>query len=218
MTDGGPLEAGSFSAWLASLRRAVRGDADSDVPCGGCTGCCRSSQFVHIGPDEASTLARIPKRLLFPAPRMPHGHVLLGYDERGHCPMLADGGCSIYEYRPRTCRTYDCRVFPAAAVAPENQPAVAEQAQRWRFDLSGPDDQLELDAVQAAATFLSDRDEALGDRAPSSALERALLAIELYQLFLGGDDESGKRMVVEPEPEAVLSVLGRRRRTQEPTT
>ena len=27
--------------------------------------------------------------------------------------MLAEDGCSIYAHRPRACRTYDCRVFPA---------------------------------------------------------------------------------------------------------
>ena len=30
----------------------------------------------------------------------------MGYDERGHCPMLVDGDCSIYDHRPRTCRMY----------------------------------------------------------------------------------------------------------------
>ena len=39
---------------------------ESDVPCNGCTACCRSSQFVHVGPDEADTLAHIPAELLFP--------------------------------------------------------------------------------------------------------------------------------------------------------
>jgi hypothetical protein len=33
-------------------------------------------------------LARIPAELLFPAPRLPPGHVVLGYDERGHADLL----------------------------------------------------------------------------------------------------------------------------------
>ena len=74
--------------WLAGMERALRGEQASDVPCDGCTACCTSSQFVHIGPDETDTLAHIPAALLFPAPRLPDGHVLLGYDEHGHCPML----------------------------------------------------------------------------------------------------------------------------------
>ncbi len=108
--------AGDFSGWIIGMQAALRGEQESDVPCGSCTGCCTSSQFVHIAPDETDTLAHIPSALLFPAPRMPRGNVLLGYDEHGHCPMLVDGACSIYAHRPRTCRIYDCRVFAAAGV------------------------------------------------------------------------------------------------------
>src|SRR5438552_2615582 len=111
------------------MQSALRGDADSDVPCAGCTACCTSSQFVHIGPDETDALAHIPAELLFPAPQRPPGHVVLGYDERGHCPMLVDGRCSIYEHRPQTCRIYDCRVFTAAGIELA-EPSKAEIAAR----------------------------------------------------------------------------------------
>ncbi|MGZ4755734.1 MAG: hypothetical protein ACXWA9_12555, partial [Acidimicrobiia bacterium] len=97
MIEDAPLGAGGFSAWLAGMERALAGEGESDVPCGGCTACCTSSQFIHIEPDETRTLARIPAALLFPAPQMPKGNVLLGYDEHGHCPMLVDDECSIYE-------------------------------------------------------------------------------------------------------------------------
>src|SRR5689334_12051664 len=111
------------------MTSALAGEGASDVPCGACTACCTASQFVHIGPDEADALAHIPAELLFPAPGLPRGHVLLGYDEHGRCPMLVDDGCSIYAHRPQTCRTYDCRVLPAAGVAAdEDQPGVARQA------------------------------------------------------------------------------------------
>src|SRR6476619_2441220 len=116
MREARDLPAGDFGAWMTEMQGALRGERGSDVPCNGCTACCTSSQFIHITPDETDTLSRIPTGLLFPAPRMPQGHVLLGYDEQGHCPMLIDDKCSIYEHRPRTCRTYDCRVLPAAGV------------------------------------------------------------------------------------------------------
>src|ERR671913_1128381 len=123
------------------MRAALEGTADADVPCGTCTACCTASQFVHIAPDERDTLAHIPKALLFPAPRLPAGHVLMGYDERGHCPMLRDGACTIYAHRPRTCRTYDCRVFPAAGLAPARvQVEIARRSARWRFDEPGVED------------------------------------------------------------------------------
>lgn len=143
----------AFGAWLRGLGAALRGEADSDVPCGSCVACCSSSQFVHIEPHERDALAHIPDELLFPAPRMPKGHVLMGYDEHGRCPMLSDRGCTIYEHRPRTCRTYDCRVFPAAGVYPDEpeKAAIAAAARRW--DVRAEDDAARsaLDAARAAA-------------------------------------------------------------------
>ena len=131
-----------FSEWLDELDAA----SDMHVPCGACTACCTSSQFVHIEPDETDTLAHVPAALRFPAPGLPKGHVVMGYDERGHCPMLIDGACSIYEHRPRTCRTYDCRIFAVTGVEPD-QPAIATRVRDWSFDV---DDRETWDAVRAA--------------------------------------------------------------------
>jgi hypothetical protein len=117
VTDG-PLDAGEFRQWVEAARQAIAEGGDADVPCQGCTACCRSFQFVEVGPDETDTLAHIDPALLFPAPGRP-GFKVLGYDERGHCPMLVDDRCSIYEHRPRACRTYDCRVFAAAGLEPD---------------------------------------------------------------------------------------------------
>ena len=190
------LAAGGFSTWLQGMTEAIAGRRDSDVPCDGCTACCTSSQFVHIAPEETDTLAHIPKALLFPAPRMPRGHVLMGYDERGHCPMLVDGRCSIYEHRPRTCRTYDCRIFPAAGVEADAV-AIARRARRWRFEDSAEDDRAAHTAVRAAASFLA----GLGDAAPASATQLAVLATEIHHLFLGADA---------PDPEVVVAEVRRR--------
>ncbi len=189
-SDGSGLEAGAFSSWSAQTLEAVRGERGSDVPCGGCTACCTSSQFVHIGPDETDTLARIPVEMLFPAPRRSAGHVLLGYDDRGHCPMLDDGACSIYEDRPRTCRTYDCRVFPAAGLIPEGNDKIliARQSRRWQFSYPTPADRARHDAIRAAATFLGQHLDLLAGRtAATNATQLAVLAIEIHDLFLCPD-------------------------------
>jgi Fe-S-cluster containining protein len=163
------LPAGGFSSWLAEVRVAIRGQGETDVACGTCTACCASAQFVHVAPDEVDALAHIPKALRFPAPGLPKGHVLLGYDERGRCPMLTDAGCSIYEHRPRTCRTYDCRVFEAAGLdVGDEKPLIAQRARRWRFDHPTPEDRGDHDAVRRAAAALD----------PSlSATERAVRAV-----------------------------------------
>jgi uncharacterized protein len=127
--------AGEFAAWLGELAAALRGEGDTDVACGSCVACCSSGQFIHIGPEEVDALAHIPAELLFLAPRLPKGNVLLGYDEHGRCPMLGEEGCTIYEHRPRTCRTYDCRVFAATGLLPDEpeKAAIRERASEWEF-------------------------------------------------------------------------------------
>lgn len=149
------LAAGDFRGWVREFARALAGEADADVDCGSCDACCRSSQFVHIGPEETDALAHIPATLRFPAPGMP-GHQVMGFDAAGRCPMLGPDGCTIYPHRPRTCRTYDCRVFPAAGIDPApERPLVAERANRWRFDLDAAEAHALHDEVVAEARSLA---------------------------------------------------------------
>ena len=139
-----------------------------------------------IEPDETDTIAHIPAELRFPAPRRPKGHYVLGYDEHGCCPMLGDDGCRIYEHRPRTCRTYDCRVFTATGVDPgDHQPLLAERVRRWRFrrGADGP----EAVALRAAAADLAAG--RAGD-VPRTPLELAVRAVELHRSYLSGPAQS----------------------------
>ena len=205
------VDAGSFSAWLEEIQGAIRGTRDADVPCGGCTACCTSSQFVHIAPDETDALAHIPRELLFPAPRAPKGHVVMGYDERGHCPMLVDGACTIYAHRPRTCRTYDCRVFAAAGLdaADDDKPAIAERARRWQFRMDDPDDATRQGAVRAAVAFLRDRSTELpAEAVPRTATHLAATAVAIHRTFLR--DEADGLVIAQPEPTEVAVELSRR--------
>jgi Fe-S-cluster containining protein len=171
MGADGDLAAGDFGEWLAGMRAAIRGERDADVDCDGCSACCTAGQFVHIGPDETATLARIPRRLLFPAPLMPQGHVVIPHDARGHCPLLVGGRCSIYEDRPRTCRTYDCRVFAATGVVPDDG-LIAERAARWRFTYASPADRAEHAEMRTTAVAIRERTEGV------NATERAVRALE----------------------------------------
>lgn len=203
------LMAGEFSAWIVDMQAAMLGESGADVPCRGCTACCTSSQFVHISPDETDTLSHIPADILFPAPRLPPGHVLLGYDEEGRCPMLIDNRCSIYEHRPRTCRTYDCRVFPAAGVeVDDGQVSIDERARRWRFSFPTEADRIEHDAVRAAATFLDEhRDMLRAAGLPANALQRAVLAIQIHRAFLARDEANDRITLIDPEPEVVRAEI-----------
>lgn len=147
--------AGDFTAWVARMREALRGDADADVPCGTCTECCRARQFVHVDPDDARALAAIPSDLLFPAPGLPAGHQVMGYDATGSCPMLVDDACSIYADRPRACRVFDCRLFVAIDRLDAAAPLVAERARDWEFSYA--DDEARRTAQQMRTAHRLDR-------------------------------------------------------------
>ncbi len=203
------LMAGEFSAWIVDMQAALLGESGAQVPCCGCTACCTSSQFVHIAPDETDTLSHIPADILFPAPRLPPGHVLLGYDEEGRCPMLIDNRCSIYEHRPRTCRAYDCRVFPAAGVeVDDGQVSIAQRARRWRFSFPTEADRIEYDAVHAAATFLDEHSDMLRAAGlPANAFQRAVLAVQIHRTFLARDEANDRIAVIDPEPEVVRAEI-----------
>jgi Fe-S-cluster containining protein len=195
------------------MQQAVRSERDSEVPCGGCTACCSSAQFIHIAPDEHDTLVHIPDDLLFPAPRMPPGHVLMGYDEHGACPMLVDETCTIYEHRPRTCRTYDCRVLPAAGLAltaADAKPLIATQAARWRFSYPATIDEVRHAAVRAAAAYLVDhRAELPAEAIPPTTTDRAVAAVMLHDTFLDAADR-----IREPSPNEVHVALSTRRQSR----
>jgi Fe-S-cluster containining protein len=191
--QGGKLPTDGFSDWLQRTRRARKTDAGADVPCGECRGCCTSSYFIHIRPDETGTLSHIPKKLLFPAPGLPKGHKLLGYDEKGHCPMFIDNACSIYAHRPQTCRDYDCRIFPATGLTlGDEKPAISKQAERWKFAFPETRDKAEFAAVHEAAEFLcAHASEFPAGFVPESPTQRAIVALKVYPVFLDPPRKSG---------------------------
>jgi uncharacterized protein len=213
------LDAGEFSAWLTGMQAAITGEGESTVPCAGCTACCTSSQFVHIGPDESDTLDRIPIELRFPAPGLSPGHVVLGYDQRGHCPMLIDNRCSIYEHRPRTCRTYDCRVFPAAGIELRGSRTtlIARKARQWTFSFPNRSDRAEQEAIRSAAAFLAEHRERLPEAVRLiTETQLAVLAIEVHRLFLPSDTGADDLRPAAPTLEAVLDEVARFRGRRSP--
>ncbi len=157
-----------------------------NVPCGECRGCCTSSYFIHIRPDEKKTLAVIPKKLLFAAPGLPKGNVLLGYMENGHCPLFQNNQCSIYDNRPQTCRNYDCRIFQATGLSVEKEKTViAKQTRKWQFEIRTPDDKSHLLALHSTARFLN-RNMNLFPHGfvPNNPTQQAMVAIKVYSVFV----------------------------------
>ena len=215
MSDRPEIPAGEFSAWLDATLPALASGGASDVPCGECNACCRSAMFVHIGPGETSTLAQVPHDLRFPAPGLPDGHVLLGHDEQGRCPMLAGDECSIYAHRPRTCRAFDCRVYAAAGVVPE-QPAIAERVARWVFHYATPSARERHEAVLAAARLLRERAaNATGEAGRMAPTEIALRALQLHPELLPGGEGEARTPSLSPAEAIEAALRARRERERE---
>ncbi|MFC1627918.1 YkgJ family cysteine cluster protein [Gemmatimonadota bacterium] len=210
MTEKLALPAGSFAPWLCSILRALTEETGVDVPCGECTACCRSSQFIHVRPEEVQALSRIPGELLFPAPGQPEGTLLLGFDEHGRCPMLIEEKCSIYKYRPLTCRNYDCRVFSAAGISAgeDEEGPINRQAQRWKFSYSTGSDRNLHSAVLAAATFLIGRTERFpAGVVPTNSTQLALLAIKVHDIFLKHIEQCSGTEHTPPDSEIAAAVI-----------
>ncbi len=169
----GERDGGEFGSWLAAFRASLHDGDPVDVPCDGCTACCRSGKLIPVEADEADALAAIPADCLVPMPGQPARRVLQ-HDEYGRCTQLTGDGCAVYAHRPRACRMYDCRIFPAAGVRADS-PLIAERAQRWRFSYASPAARERHGAVRMAAVVLGFPG---GLASPASPTQHALDAVE----------------------------------------
>ena len=181
-----PKEAGPFSTWLGEIRGTLKEGKDAEVPRQSCTACCTSFQFIHIEPDEIGTLKAIPKQLLFDAPGAPAGYRVMGYTAVGHCPMFIESKCSIYENRPRTCRSYDCRIYSATdtAIDDPNRTEISKIVKSWQFSYESETDQKSKDQISLALNFIDAHNLDFNYPIDNSPTLRALIAIEISNLFL----------------------------------
>lgn len=181
------IDAGLFGEWLAQMRASLLGDSGAVVPCGDCRGCCVSSYYIPVRPQDIEARARIPDQYLIAPAGQPPGHFMMKYLEDGTCPMLKQGNCSIYEHRPQTCRDYDCRIFAAADIEAggADKPVINQRVSEWRFRYESAADRRAHEAVMAAASFIRRQREAFpGGRSPTAPTGIAVLAIKAYSVFL----------------------------------
>lgn len=134
----------------------------------------------------------------------------MGFTERGHCPMFVDNACSIYDDRPRTCRTYDCRIFTATGVgaSEDGRHDIAHRTRAWEFtaDEWGAV-AVTANAMRAAADFIRTHRTAIpSDLAPTTATQLAVLAFELHELFIS-ENAHGVKAVASPTVSAFNAAL-----------
>lgn len=85
----------------------------SDVPCGTCSLCCEKLSPL-LSPEEIAS-GLYPLSLIQPseqerAEQPDVGPIVSLYRKKeGGCGMFVDNKCSIYSYRPLSCRQFDCR-------------------------------------------------------------------------------------------------------------
>ena len=96
-----------------NLTSVITDEVIEDVPCGTCTRCCEMLS-PHLTPDEISS-GLYPLSLVQPSPEQllanpDVGPIVTLFKKRdAGCGMFVDGKCSIYNYRPKACRQFDCR-------------------------------------------------------------------------------------------------------------
>ena len=77
-------------------------DPRYDVPCNGCTLCCKHD-LVRILPFEDPD-----QWVTVPHPYR-EGERALSHQPNGDCIYLGDAGCTIHDTKPQICREMDCR-------------------------------------------------------------------------------------------------------------
>jgi hypothetical protein len=80
----------------------------TEVPCNGCTECCRSSQLLLLHPDQGDDVESYRFQILTDRASGTQ-RFALATDDKGTCVYLGPSGCTIYDRRPLLCRSFDCR-------------------------------------------------------------------------------------------------------------
>lgn len=85
----------------------ARGET-ANVPCNGCTACCRN-EFKLLLPEQGDRVETYEHVYIDTANigRRP----MLANKPNGECVYLTETGCSIHDRAPRICRSFDCRKF-----------------------------------------------------------------------------------------------------------
>lgn len=185
------------------MRTVLGGEAEADVPCDGCVGCCVSSYPIPLRPTDVVALARVPDRYL-QWPSSSGQSARMGFRDDGTCPMLVERRCTIYAGRPRTCRDYDCRIYAAAGLQPDGErPVIQQRVAEWSFTYEDEQARASAAAVRAAGIFI--REHAASFPAAMrahSATAAAVLAVKVYPLFMAGGDARPDAALVDAVLEA----------------
>ena len=77
-----------------------------DVPCNGCTRCCRNDAVRILPHEDADRWDTEPHPYMA-------GARMLRHKPNGDCVYLGDSGCTRHHDKPQQCREMDCRTLAA---------------------------------------------------------------------------------------------------------
>jgi hypothetical protein len=80
-----------------------------DVPCNGCTICCKSGP-IFLQPENGDIASNYQTQIMI-HPLTGAPKVALKHKPSGECIYLGDTGCTIHDRAPRICKTFDCRLL-----------------------------------------------------------------------------------------------------------
>ena len=120
---------------LAYSRYRLTGDRSeipaltSTVNCRSCRACCVDFADTPVLPFESGDGLDIEVR---------DGKRLLRKKANGECVHLLEGGCSVYEHRPVTCRVFDCRDFAVEKLSNPDLPQLNKAIAQWSVSAESP--------------------------------------------------------------------------------
>lgn len=127
-----------------SLKGARKPFIGQSVPCGTCTQCCRGVEVQLVTGADDPTLYLLDPEATIPT---------LARQADGSCVYLRENLCTIYQYRPFVCRTFDCR---AHLITDVRVPAHLYEAAAEKFEVvcKAPGDREWLERVRATVEQL----------------------------------------------------------------
>lgn len=152
-------------------------EMNSTVPCGACNACCRNPHLVaDLTPEEVKD---------YPDAVEVDGEWRLPKRPNGECVHLTDGRCSIYDRRPVSCRSYDCRRYLVGYPRGSSDQIghVREVFDMWdAWEVDTPEDVDHMFAWHRGAqdTFAS---------APKTATDITLRLSSLFRRYVGESHE-----------------------------
>lgn len=155
------------------------------VPCGSCTQCCRDpSMAADLQPHEVDQYEHV---VMFESGWQ------LARKGNGECAYFLDGKCSIYNRRPVSCQSFDCRRFLLGMPPGSNDqlPFVEWVFERWdEWRLETPED---IDHMFAWHRAITETFHAAAGR-PSTRQDFILNVMLLFRLYVPEASEVREQM------------------------